>query len=83
MNCSCKLITKVLANCLKCALHSLISETHPVYVKDLHISNSILQSNEIIYGLDHRHLEGLVLKLDYEKAFDFIDWGFCLNANIG
>lgn len=38
--------------------------------------DSILVTGEVIQGLKAKSHEGLVLKLDFEKAFNTIDWVF-------
>lgn len=71
-----KVITKVLANRLNRVLQDIILETQSAFIKGPQISDGILLANEVIFGLKQGRFEGVVLKLDFEKAFDSISWEF-------
>lgn len=72
-----KLLLKVLANRIKYKLDSLISESQSAFVKGRNIGEGILSINELIHHLQSTKAEGIIIKLDFAKAYDSINWG-CL-----
>ncbi|XP_022764279.1 uncharacterized protein LOC111309507 [Durio zibethinus] len=68
-----KILTKTLANRLKQVVGSLISQTQSAFVEGRQIIDSILIANEVIDNLKKSVNRGLVLKLDFEKAFDKVN----------
>ena len=76
MNSIMKLLTKVLARRLKCVMNTLVSAHQSAFIKGRHISYSILIANEIIHSLQYNKAAGVVLKINFEKAFDKIKWEF-------
>jgi hypothetical protein len=46
------------------------------FLKGRHIHDGILALHEIIYEVKIRHLKGVFLKLDFQKAYDRLDWTF-------
>lgn len=77
-NFSYKIISKILANRLKSFLPRFISPNQNAFVKDKSIFDSILITNEIFHSFQHK--EGskawMALKIDFEKAFDCLEWDF-------
>lgn len=61
---------------------ALISETQSGFMKGRQITESILIANEVEHALKVGKVQGIILKLDFEKAFDSVDWDFPLNAMI-
>lgn len=45
-------------------------------MKGRQITDGILVANELIDGWKRRRKPGLVCKIDLEKAYDKVDWGF-------
>lgn len=76
MNSIMKLLTKVLARRLKCVMNPLVSPCQSAFIQGRHISDSILIASEIIHSLQTKNSVGVVLKIDFEKAFDKIKWDF-------
>lgn len=54
----------------------LVSNSQGAFVKDKEISNGILIANELVDGRRRSKEQGLVCKIDLEKAYDKVDWGF-------
>ncbi|WOG89358.1 hypothetical protein DCAR_0208596 [Daucus carota subsp. sativus] len=75
-----KILSKVLANRIKFKLDDLISESQAAFVKGRNISDSIFMVNEIIHFLQLSKTEGLVIKLDFAKAYDSINWACLLHV---
>ncbi|XP_019168826.1 PREDICTED: uncharacterized protein LOC109164733 [Ipomoea nil] len=74
-----KVIAKVVANCMKVVLDSIVSTSQSAFVPDRLIMDNIIVAGEIGHFL-RRKREGLVgwaaLKLDMAKAYDHMEWGF-------
>jgi hypothetical protein len=77
-----KILAKVLANRLRLAIGSVISETQTAFVKDRQILDSILIANEVVDEACKNGKELMLFKVDFEKAYDSVDWGY-LDAVIG
>jgi len=69
-----KIITKILSRRLKQVLPSLIGETQTAFVSRRQILDGALIANEIVNRLKRKRKAGVLLKLDFQKAYDTIDW---------
>ncbi|XP_038717989.1 uncharacterized protein LOC120011040 [Tripterygium wilfordii] len=65
-----------LANRLKQTLSLVISDSQSGFIKGRQTMDSILMANEIVDHLKKKRKTGFLLKIDFEKAFDSIQWGF-------
>ncbi|CAN1238901.1 LINE-1 retrotransposable element ORF2 protein, partial [Linum grandiflorum] len=74
-----KIIAKILANRLSLVLPSIIGSHQTGFVRDRRITDNIIIAHELMHFLK-RKTNGtshyLALKLDMEKAYDRIEWGF-------
>ncbi|GAU25945.1 hypothetical protein TSUD_16830 [Trifolium subterraneum] len=74
-----KMISKVLANRLKCCLDKCVSQEQSAFVEGRSILDNALIATEVIHTLK-RKTKGrrgeLALKIDISKAYDKVDWGF-------
>lgn len=75
-----KLLLKVLANRLKGVLSKIISEEQTAFVKGRNINESIFLVNEVIHSMKTHKVDGLIVKLDFAKAYDSIDWSCLLHV---
>ncbi|XP_039140432.1 uncharacterized protein LOC120277641 [Dioscorea cayenensis subsp. rotundata] len=78
INCSLKIITKILANRLSTKIDELIDPNQSAFIKGRCITDNIATAQELIFYMQKNHLMGLILKVDFSKAFDSVDWGFLL-----
>ncbi|GAU47759.1 hypothetical protein TSUD_387180 [Trifolium subterraneum] len=74
-----KIISKVLANRLKCCLDKCVSQEQSAFVEGRSILDNVLIATKVIHALK-RKTKGrrgeLTLKIDIIKAYDKVDWGF-------
>ncbi|GAU30519.1 hypothetical protein TSUD_65290 [Trifolium subterraneum] len=74
-----KMISKVLANRLKCCLDKCVSHEQSAFVEGRSILDNALIATEVIHALK-RKTQGrrgeLTLNIDISKAYDKVDWGF-------
>jgi len=68
-------IAKILSNKLKEVLPQLVGESQTAFVKGRQILDAALIANEVVCWLKKAKCSGVLLKLDFEKAYDSIDWG--------
>ena len=72
--------SKVCANRLAPIMERL---THPyqfAFLKGRFIHDGILVLHEIIHEVKDQHQKGVFLKLDFQKAYDRLDWAFLRTA---
>lgn len=74
-----KVVAKVLAERLKTVLPSTIVVNQAAFIKGRQITDPILIANEIVDFWRCTKKQGVIFKLDIEKAFDKINWDFLLS----
>jgi hypothetical protein len=75
-----KIISKILSNRLKPILNKIISPTHSAFLKGRSIHDNTILAHEVFHSMKQKKGNGglMALKLDMEKAFDSMEWGFLL-----
>jgi hypothetical protein len=76
LNCSFKIFTKVLRNRLARVIDRLISYHQSAFIRGRFILESVVTAHEVIHEVHRKGDKGLVLKLDYEKAYDKVNLEF-------
>jgi hypothetical protein len=76
LNCSFKIFTKVLTNRIAKILNRLISFQQSAFIKGRFILESVVTAHEIIHEVHSKKNQGLVFKIDYEKAYDRVNLDF-------
>ncbi|GAU26985.1 hypothetical protein TSUD_290350 [Trifolium subterraneum] len=71
-----KIMAKVLANRLRLVIGSAISESRTAFVHDRQILDGILIENEAVDEARRTKKELMLFKVDFEKAYDSVDWGY-------
>lgn len=74
-----KLISKVLAARLQRVMPLIILENQFAFTKGRQIVDCIMLANDIVHAMGKRSEGGLLIKLDFAKAYDNIDWDFLLD----
>jgi len=69
-----KVIAKILSSRLKTVLPNLIGDSQTAFVSGRQILDGALIANEVVHWLKVKKKQGVLLKLDFQKAFDTIDW---------
>ncbi|GAU12613.1 hypothetical protein TSUD_132230 [Trifolium subterraneum] len=76
VGCLYKILAKVLANRLRLVIGSVISESQTAFVKERQILDGILIANEVVDEARKSKKELMLFKVDFEKAYDSVDWGY-------
>ena len=66
----------IIANQLKSTLDDLIHENQKGFISRGFIGENIRLINDVLYETKNRNLQGLILSIDFEKAFDTVSWKF-------
>jgi hypothetical protein len=67
---------KALNNKLEVISNRLLAPNQIAFVKGRFILKSVVSVHEIIHRAIKKRENGVVLKLDYEKAYDRVNWSF-------
>lgn len=73
INCSFKLITKVLTDRLGRVMDSIISDSQTAFIKGRLITDNIACAHDVLHTIHKNKLKWVLFKLDYEKAFDGVN----------
>lgn len=79
VGCLYKVLAKVLANRLKKVLPTIIGDAQAAFVGGRQILDGVLIANEVIDFWKKDNSGGLILKIDFEKAYDNVNWNFLLD----
>ena len=80
LNVDSKIISKALSEKLKKVLPDLISSQQTAYVKNRHIGESGRLISDIIEITEIRNIEGFLVTMDIEKAFDSLGHNFLIST---
>ena len=76
VGCVYKIISKILANRLKNVLPKVIHSSQSAFIKGRGLMDSILVANETVEECRLKKKRLVIVKVDYEKAYDSINWDF-------
>lgn len=71
-----KILPKVLAKRLSKVMNPLISKFQSAFLKGRHLEDGVLIVSEVVEVARLRKRECLILKADFEKAYDSVEWSF-------
>ena len=80
LNCDYKIAAKSIANRIKRTLPSVINSDQTGFQKNRFIGENIMLLNSILSYTDIEKIPGLLLFIDFEKAFDTLEWSFIEKA---
>jgi hypothetical protein len=76
LNVDYKLLAKVFASRLETVLPFIVSDDQTGYIKGRYIGCNVRVTEDLIYYTNKHKLPGILLMIDFEKAFDTIRWQF-------
>lgn len=71
-----KILLKILSTKMKQALPFVISEEQTGFMQGRNFTDDIIITSKIIHSMKTKKTNGVILKLDFEKAFDTVNWDF-------
>jgi hypothetical protein len=74
LNVSFKIFTKVGTNRILEVVHTVVRRTQTAFMPRRHILEGVVVLHETIHELRRRKLDGVLLKIDFEKAYDKVKW---------
>ena len=80
LNSDYKILTKTLSNRLQRVLPKLIQSDQVGYIKGRYLGQTICTIKDIMTYTNIKNLPGYLLLVDFEKAFDSIEWSFMLKC---
>jgi hypothetical protein len=80
LNVSFKIITKVLTNRIGMVADRIIKPSQTAFMPGRNILEGVIVLHESIHELHRKNLDGIILKLDFEKAYDKVKWKFLQQA---
>jgi hypothetical protein len=80
LNCLYKWFTKVLTIQLEVVAMRLIHRNQIAFLSGRNIMINVLALHEILHETKRRGEVGIVVKLDFEKAYDMVNWAFLLGC---
>ena len=76
LNVSFKIFTKVVANRETNVANKIIKPTQTTFLPGRYIMEGVVILHETIHELHSKEQSGLILKIDFEKAYDKVNWSF-------
>ena len=76
LNVTYKLASACIANRIKTVLPKLINEDQTGFIKGRYIGENIRNLYDLFYYTEKHNIPGLLLLIDFEKAFDSVAWTF-------
>jgi hypothetical protein len=71
-----KVVAKVLASRLRVVMGKLISRNQSAFIKGRLLVDGVLTINEVVDYAKRAKKKCLILKVDFEKAYDSVNWKF-------
>ena len=71
-----KMLSGTLANRLHNVLNLLVSNSQSAFIKDRFIGDNTRLTYDIMHYTEINQIPGLLMSIDFEKAFDSISWNF-------
>ena len=80
LNVDYKILTKCLAERMKTVMPDIIHHNQTGFIKGRNISEGIRAILDILTDTSSRNIGGLIMTIDFEKAFDSVDFQFLFKA---
>lgn len=71
-----KFLTKILTKRLTEVAAKVIGQSQTAFIPGRHILDGVVILHEVLHTLKKGHHSGIIFKLDFEKAYDRVQWSF-------
>jgi hypothetical protein len=75
-NCDYKILAFCLANRVQRVIKSIVNSSQDAYIKGRYIGTNIRLIEDIIDFYDDANIGGMLMMIDFQKAFDSLEWNF-------
>ena len=76
LNTDYKIIAKIISNKIKFYISDLINSDQTGFLKGRFIGENINKAIHFIEYCEKHNIEGMIVNIDFEKAFDSIEWSY-------
>ena len=80
LNVSFKIFTKVATNRLNGVADHVVKPTQTAFMQGRNILDGVAVLHETVHELHRKKLNGVIFKIDFEKAYDKVKWPFLLQT---
>ena len=80
LNVDCKVATKVIAKRIESLLPKLVHSDQTGFIKGRYIGQNIRLIIDIMEHTKSHNTPGILVSLDFQKAFDSLEWSFMMNT---
>ena len=80
LNVSFKIFTKVSTNRLTQIAHFVVQPSQTAFMPGRHILEGVVVLHETLHEIHSKKLDGVIFKVDFEKAYDKVKWPFLQQA---
>ena len=80
LNVSFKIFTKVATLRINSVADHIISPTQTAFMRGRNVLEGVVILHETIHELHRKNQSGVILKIDFEKAYDKVKWNFLLQS---
>ena len=80
LNVGTKIMSKVIASRLKKVLPNIIHHNQTGFIKDRYIGETVRSIFDIMEFTLKENIPGIMIFLDFQKAFDSVEWDFILEC---
>lgn len=57
-------------------METLVDKNKTAFIKGRYILDNVLAANEILHFCEMKKEQGILIKVDFEKAYDKVSWSF-------
>lgn len=82
IGCVYKILSKMLADRLAMVIHKVVSPSQTGFIAGRQILDGVLIANELIKLAKYNGSKMLLFKVDFEKAFDSVNWDFLVDIMV-
>jgi hypothetical protein len=76
LNVSFKFFTKVATIRISQIIHKVVRPTQTAFMPGRHILEGVVVLHEAVHEINRKKLDGVLFKIDFEKAYDKVKWPF-------
>lgn len=78
INVALKIISKILATTLSKVIDQLVDKSQLAFINRRYIMDNVVAMVEIMFSMQKKGLASNVVKVDFAKTFDVVEWDFLL-----